>query len=380
MIAVLFWSSVFLVLYVYAGYPLVLWMLARRPAKPVVEMGHTPVVTLIVSAFNEEDVIADKIENSLLLNYPRENLQILVVSDASDDRTDSIVQSYSDRSVELVRMPQRGGKTVGLNAAVLRARGSVLVFSDANAMFESDAVQVLVRNFADERVGAVIGESGYRTGGSNSERSEGLYWRYETWVKALESARGSVVGGDGAIYAVRKSLYRAMPSDALSDFVNPLQVVRDGYRCVYDANARSFELASKDFRGEFRRKVRIVNRAWRATMKMREMLNPFRFPEFAPKLISHKLLRWLVPVDLLLIAVSNIALLGVHWIYDVTAMGQLAFYALGAIGWVLGDKLQLPSVLMAPYYFCLVNVASAKGIVEAWMGQTYTTWSTVRAN
>lgn len=375
----LFWFLLALVLYVYAGYPLLLLLVralarGRAPARADIE----PPVTLVISAFNEEAVIGEKIENCLALDYPRDRLQVIVVSDASDDRTDEVVARYAAHGVDLLRMPQRGGKTVGLNAAVERARGEVVVFSDANALYGRDVIRKLVRNFADARVGAAIGQSTYVDPEVGSERSEGLYWRYESAIKKLESAVGSVVGGDGAIYAIRRELYRPMRADALSDFVNPLQIVKAGYRCIYEHEARSYERAADDFAKEFRRKVRIVNRAWRALLGMKELLNPLSYGYFSLKLISHKLLRWLVPVFLVALFLANLATLDAGPIYRAALAAQVAFYLLAGGGYLLRARPALPALLWVPYYFCLVNVASARGILDAFRGKTYTTWATAR--
>lgn len=376
-----FWIVAGLVIYVYGGYPLLLALVAALGgARPAFRGDSAPAVTLLISAFNEADVIARKIENSLGLDYPGDRLQIIVISDASDDGTDDIATSYAGRGVELLRMPERGGKTLGLNAAMERATGDVVVFSDANALYRSDAIRALVRHFADERVGAVVGESTYEASDAGADRSESSYWRYETAIKRLETRVGSVVGGDGAIYAIRKACYRPMAADALSDFVNPLQIVRQGLRCVYDPEALSVEEAAGSFSGEFRRKVRIVNRAWRGMLSMRTLLNPFRYGFFAVELISHKLLRWLMPFFLLIAFVLNLVLFGVHPVYQGTLAAQLVFYSLAAIGPLLGKRRNLPALVYVPFYFCLVNIASAKGILQAHRGKTYTTWSTARAD
>ncbi len=375
----IFWALALLVVYVYAGYPLLLAIWAAVASRPVQRGGGLPPVTLVISAFNERDVIAAKIENSIALDYPRESLDVLVVSDASDDGTDDIVLRYADSGVRLLRMQDRGGKTVGLNAAVDAANGDIVVFSDANAMYEADAIRALVANFEDPSVGAAVGESTYRDSESDADRSESAYWRYETAIKRLESRLGSVVGGDGAIYAVRKSLYRPMAADALSDFVNPLQVVEQGMRCVYVPEAVSVEEAAGSFDKEFRRKVRIVNRAWRATWSMKQMLNPFRFGRFAWQMVSHKLLRWLVPVFLLLIFVLNVALLRQGPVYQLLFVAQLAFYGLAGLGALTGGSSR-SAAIYGPYYFCLVNLASLLGIRDAYRGMTYTTWSTARAD
>jgi cellulose synthase/poly-beta-1,6-N-acetylglucosamine synthase-like glycosyltransferase len=254
-----------------------------------------------------------------------------------------------------------------------------VVFSDANAMYEKDALRKLARNFADAGVGAVVGESTYSAPEAESQRSEGLYWKYEVAIKRLESAIGSVVGGDGAIYAIRRRLYVPMTPDALSDFVNPLQIVRSGHRCIYDGESRSIERAADSFEKEFRRKVRIVNRAWRAMMKMRDLLNPVRFGLMSWELISHKVLRWLMPFLLLGVLVTNAVLVSSAPLYVLTLGLQVAFYLLALLGWSLRRRRTLPSLLSVPFYFCLVNVAAALGIGEALAGRTYTVWTTARA-
>lgn len=377
---ILFWAAAAVIAYVYLGYPLLLWAIrrVRGPREP--RRGpEQPAVTLMISAYNEQDVIGAKLRNTLELEYPRGKLQVLVISDASDDGTDQVVATFAADGVELLRMAARGGKTAGLNAAMSRATGEVVVFSDANALYRSDAIAMLVRNFADPRVGAVVGESTYVDPAVASEHSEGLYWRYETAIKLLESQVGSAVGGDGAIYAVRRQLYAPMPPDALSDFVNPLQVVRAGHRCVYEPAARSYERAADTFHKEFRRKVRIVNRAWRATMRMRELLNPLRFGMFSVMLISHKLLRWLVPFFLGVLLAANAALLDQGIVYRLALALQAVCYVLALAGLALRNRRSLPALVSVPFYFALVNVASAAGIVDAWRGKTYTTWSSARA-
>ncbi len=375
-----FWVLLAVVVYVYAGYPLVLMCLrALGGGRPVRREPIEPPLTLIISAFNEQDVIAAKIRNSLAVDYRREQLQIIVVSDASDDRTDAIVAGFAGEGVELLRMTERGGKTLGLNAALERARGEIVVFSDANAMYGRDALRMLARNFADPSVGAAVGESTYTDAEVESERSEGLYWRYETAIKRLESAIGSVVGGDGAIYAIRRSLYVPMRADALSDFVNPLQIVAGGHRCVYEPGARSFERAGDDFQKEFRRKVRIVNRGWRATLGFARLLNPARYGLFAFELFSHKLLRWVLPLFLVALFVVSVVVAGQGPLYGLALAGQIIFYVLAAIGHALRRRPSIPAVFSVPYFFCLVNLASMLGIFDAFRGKTYTTWTTARA-
>jgi cellulose synthase/poly-beta-1,6-N-acetylglucosamine synthase-like glycosyltransferase len=379
MLEIVFWTLVVLVGYVYFGYPALLLLLSRGARKdPVYDEVKQPSVTLIISAFNEADCIAEKLENSLQLDYPKELLEIVAISDASDDGTDEIVSSYADRGIRLLRMEERGGKTLGLNAGVEEANGEVIVFSDANAMYLPDAIKTLVAPYADEEIGAVIGESTYVEPDSDSGRSESLYWRYETAIKRYESALGSVVGGDGAIYSVRRELYRPMTADALSDFINPLQVVEQGRRCIYESRAISVEEVAGSFDKEFRRKVRIVNRGWRAVISMKRLMNPLKYGLFAFELVSHKLLRWLVPLFLALILLTNIVILGKGFIYLFAFAAQIVFYTSALAGALIRKRGDLHLAIYVPYYFCLVNFASARGIMEAYVGKTYTTWSTAR--
>lgn len=378
-IELLFWVCVALVLYVYFGYPLLLAVVNSGRGASFEDAPAQPRVTLIVSAFNEADVIASKLDNTLALDYPGDRLETIVVSDASNDGTDDIVRGYEAKSVRLLRMTQRGGKTLGLNAGVAAATGEILVFSDANALYRPEAIRRLVAPFSDPKIGAVIGESTYVASSTASGESEGLYWRYETWIKALETRGGSVVGGDGAIYSVRRNLYQPMSAGALSDFVNPLQVVRAGFRCIYEPRAISYEEAAEDFGSEYRRKVRIVNRAWRAMWSMKSMLNPLRHGTFALKLWSHKVLRWCVPPMLLAIFLLNLPLLGLHPIYWVTISGQLAFYALALGGFALRNRQRQPTALRVPFYFCVVNYAAAIGFMQLLGGRSYTVWTTSRA-
>jgi cellulose synthase/poly-beta-1,6-N-acetylglucosamine synthase-like glycosyltransferase len=377
----LFWVSAGIILYVYAGYPLLLALLARlkRADHAQHHAAHLPQVTYFVSAYNEEAVIGEKLRNALELDYPADRLEIVVISDASSDATDAIVREFAPQGVILLRMPERCGKTLGLNAGVAAAHGEVLVFSDANAMYQRGALRALVARFADPRIGAVTGESRYRAEGAQSAvASESAYWRYEQWIKRLESEVGSLVGGDGAIYAVRRALFRPLLAADLSDFVNPLQVVAQGYRNVYEPRAVCYEEGGETFAKEYRRKVRIVNRAWRATLRMAGVLNPLRHGFVSLQLWSHKVLRWLVPVFMALALVSNIALFDDGLLYRLTLAGQLLFYGAAVLGALLARSTSLPKLIAGPYYFCLANAASLQGILEYFAGRDYTTWKTVR--
>jgi cellulose synthase/poly-beta-1,6-N-acetylglucosamine synthase-like glycosyltransferase len=371
-----------LVLYTYVGYYALIFCFSfLKTEKVFIRSDFQPTVTLIISAYNEEKVIRRKIENSLQLSYPRERLEIIVVSDASTDDTDAIVRQYSRNNVKLVRMDQRGGKTVGLNTAVLKASGDIIIFSDANAMYRPTAVFKLVRHFADPEIGFVTGESVYTQDILATARdTEDIYWNYERKLKLMESRIGSMVGADGAIYAVRKNLYSTLKSDAINDFVNPLMIVMKGYRGVYDMEAVCYEDAAGEFLKEFSRKRRIVNRSWHGLMSVKEILNPLQYGFFALKVISHKMLRWIMPFILVAIFLLSAALSAGSAFFKFVLILQLLFYLVAAIGYNYRNKKKINFLIALPFYFCLVNFAAASGIIDSFRGKIAVTWETTRAN
>src|SRR6202521_131320 len=330
-----FWVCAGLLAYVYFGYPVLLTLLARLSEKATLSADvPEPSVTLLVSAFNESQVIAAKLENALALEFPCDQLEILVVSDGSDDGTDEIVQQFSQSKVRLIRQHPRMGKTAGLNLGVPQAKGQVLVFSDANALYQRDAIRHLVRHFSNPKVGYVVGNARYseKSTESSSAESEGLYWKLETYLKKKESLFGSVVGGDGAIYAIRRELYSPLLPTDINDFLNPLQIIARGYTGVFEPAAVCYEEAAEDFSQEYRRKVRIISRSLNALRRVPEVLNPLRNPRHWFLLVSHKVLRWFGPFFMVFCFAASLAL----WkfpLYRFAAILQAAFYVLALIGW-----------------------------------------------
>jgi cellulose synthase/poly-beta-1,6-N-acetylglucosamine synthase-like glycosyltransferase len=376
----LFWSCAGLLAFIYALYPLFLFFLARWfPRHLRLESQRLPRISLIISAFNEEAVITEKISNCLNLDYPAEYLEVLVVSDCSYDRTDEIVRSFSSSGVRLIRQAQRFGKSAGLNLAVPAATGEIVVFSDANALYESNALRHMVKHFADPNLGYVVGNARYteRANLTASAESEGLYWKLETWLKQKESEFGSVVGGDGAIYAIRRELYTPLRSTDINDFLNPLQIIVKGYRGVYEPSAICFEEAGDTFAKEFRRKVRIVSRSLNAVFRAPAVLLPWVQPRHWLALISHKILRWFSPFFLLIACFANLLLWSSPF-YRAIACFQLGFYFLALIGWAVESRYSVPRLLLLPYYFCLVNLASFVGILKCISGSLAPTWQTIR--
>lgn len=377
---VFFWTSVMLVIYTYAGYPVLIAFLARvTPRRLRFVDAPLPPVTLIISAYNESQVIGTKLKNSLELDYPRNMLEIIVVSDCSDDGTDEIVARFAPDGVRLLRQQNRQGKSTGLNLAVSLATGSILVFSDANALYRRDAIRQLVRHFSDPCVGYTVGNARYLEPNSKtpSAESEGLYWKHETWLKKKESEFYAVVGGDGAIYAIRRDLFFPLLPTDISDFLNPLQIIDKGFVGVFEPAAVSYEDAAESFGQEFHRKVRIVSRSLNAVRRIPGVLNPLRVPRHWFLLVSHKLLRWFAPFFLIAMFVFTLPLWDLTF-YRIAALLQLAFYVVTLVGWRLQRRRALPRLIYIPYYFFLVNLAAFIGVIKCFRGALSPTWRTAR--
>ncbi|HKV25979.1 MAG TPA: glycosyltransferase family 2 protein [Candidatus Acidoferrum sp.] len=381
---VIFWLSAAVLAYVYVFYPLLLGLLARafpQNRETQNEEKLRPSVSLLISAYNEEEVIGAKLENSLKLDYPKELLEVLVVSDCSSDGTDEIVKKHSCERVKLVRLEERKGKTAGLNAAVPQTRGEILVFSDANAIYEQDAIQQLVRHFRNPQVGYVVGNARYvqKLDENRAAAAEGLYWKVETWLKKQESKFDSVVGGDGAIYAIRRELYQTLLPTDINDFLNPLQIIYRGYRGIFEPAAVSYEATAESFDKEFRRKVRIISRSLNAVGRVPGVLNPFRRPRHWFLLVSHKILRWFAPIFMIL----AFALSCVLWsspIYRALVLLQACFYVFALIGWSLRKQERLWRPFSLAFYFCLMNAASLVGCIKCFRRELSGTWTPPRQN
>lgn len=377
---VVFWLCLLGVGYAYVGYVALLWVLTklagRQVSGPPSELqGNLPAVTMIVSAYNEEKVIGDKIRNALALDYPAGLLEIVVVSDGSTDGTAWTVSDYADRGVVLRHYEGRVGKTACLNWAVPLARGEIVVFSDANSSYTTGALKALMRGFEDPSVGFVTGWTKYGSGDDTSAAdSLGLYSRLELITKSLESRLGSCVGADGAIFAIRKQLYSPLKDYDINDFVIPLVINEKGYCGVLARGAVCLEKDAGGAKGEFHRQVRITNRTIRAIFNHRQLLNPFKFGLFSIQLFSHKLCKFLVPFFLLGLLVSNFLLISKGGFFLAAAFAQLAFYAFAGLGGWMAGRLVTPRIATACASFIMVNLA----IVWAWakyaQGETYTTW------
>ena len=375
----LFWLSAFGVFYAFAGYPLTIGLLAWVSPKPVKKDGIAPKVSVIICAYNEEAVIGEKIENSLALDYPKEQIEIIVASDCSTDRTDQIVSEYAGRGVRLLTLTERKGKTAAQNLAVTRAEGEIIVFSDASILLEPDSIRNLVRNFSDPAVGCVSCEDktvSIRDG--KAVEDEGLYVKYEMLLRRWESSFGSLVGASGCFYGLRKPLWRHPEDFLVVDFTTALDVREQGYRTVSEPEAIAYvkTVASSD--KEFARRVRTATRGLVGLLHKRRLLNPFRFGFFSFQLFSHKLLRFLAPFLLILLMIANVALVSEGALYVGVLAVQGAFYAGACVGFFLKEKPDAPRAFSFPLYFVMVNWAILVAWVRVMQGKTDATWAPTR--
>jgi len=370
----LFAGSLFTLLYIYMGYPALLMILAKWMPSPVLKGEYTPSVSILIAAYNEATCIGKTIENKLALDYPRDKVEIIVISDCSDDGTDDIVRRYAARGVKLIRQEPRAGKTSALNLAITRARGEIIAFSDANSLYESDAILKLLANFKDPGVGYVTGKMIYANpDGSVSGDGCSAYMRYENRLRSLETAVGSVVGVDGGIDAVRKALYRPMRADQLPDFVLPLDVVAQGYRVVYEPGAFLRETALAEASDEYRMRVRVSLRAFWALKDMRHLLSFRRNALYAWQLWSHKVLRYLSFVFLVGAYIGNALLVPKAPYYACLFTIQTLGYVAALAAPLIAQK-GFRFVLMI-HYFVLINVAALHAFLKFALGHKQVVWT-----
>jgi glycosyltransferase involved in cell wall biosynthesis len=359
MLEILFIGSILSVLYSYFGYPLSLYLIGVFVKKEVKKENRYPEVTMIVTAHNEEKRLREKIENTLALSYPKEKLQVLIASDGSTDGTNRIAQGYRESGIELLDMPQRGGKENAQKEALKSARGEVIVFTDVATMLEASGIERIVSNFADPSVGCVSSED--RLIGRNGKPGgEGFYVRYEMMLRRLESKVNSLVGLSGSFFAARKSVCSDFSGDMQSDFRTVLNSVKMGLRGISDPEAIGKYLDVSDRNREFERKVRTVLRGLTVFFHNLEFLNILKYGFFSYQYFCHKLLRWLVPFFLAIALAANLFLAPTSGMYAFFLLGQLAFYGIAVWGWTGGRA--RGRVAMLPFYFLAVNAS----IVVAW--------------
>ncbi|MCH8829781.1 MAG: glycosyltransferase family 2 protein [Planctomycetes bacterium] len=375
----LFWISISLILYILPAFLGLLALRALLFPKRIRYADVMPSISVIVAVYNEEQCIAERIENLLSCDYAGE-VEVLVASDGSTDGTHKIVEKYADRGVKLLVFP-RQGKGQTLNRSVPHAGGEVLVFTDANTVFATDALRILARPFADTHVGGVAGNQIYTRDGTASLTADGerVYWSLDTLIKRLQSRSGNVTSATGAIYAIRKSLFQQVPPGAMDDFIISTGVIARGYRFVFEPEARAFEPVAVRGGVEFRRKRRVIMQGLRSVLHQRRLLNPFRFGFYSWQLFTHKVMRRLLWLPLL-VMIAVLPLLWTHgWFYRASAVCAAGFLGLALLGRVLRPwRIGQYRILTVPFYFCMVNAAAALATVGTLFGQRVHRWEPER--
>jgi cellulose synthase/poly-beta-1,6-N-acetylglucosamine synthase-like glycosyltransferase len=373
---IVFWLGLALIVYAYLGYGIVLWGLVRlkRPSPPPPEQ-PLPAVTFVVCAFNEEDWILQKIENSLALEYPRHLIRFCFVTDGSDDRTASLVQNYpypSDVQWQLFHQPERRGKIAAFQRAMEHIQTPVVVSTDANTFVNKEALTHLVRHFNDPKVGAVAGEKRISMAEKEdaSSAGEGIYWKYESLLKKWDAELWTVVGAAGELFAIRTACYEPVPSDTLvEDFYMTMRIAQRGWRVAYAPDAWAAEGSSASVAEEMKRKVRIAAGGLQAIVRLAALLNPFRYGVLSFQYISHRVLRWtLAPLLLPILLVINLML----------ALQGSVFYLAALAGWLLERRKLKVKAFFIPYYFCLMNWAMYAGLIRLLRGKQTVIWEKAR--
>jgi cellulose synthase/poly-beta-1,6-N-acetylglucosamine synthase-like glycosyltransferase len=375
-----FLTCTFIIAYVYVLYPLALVLigfLRRRPTPKPISDEHLPTVSFFIPAYNEEKVIARKIDNTLALDYPRHKLAITVASDHSSDGTDEIVRSYRDRAVRLVRNERQKGKIGTLSELAAEVQTDVILITDANAFFEPDALRKLVAYFADPEVGMVTGHTTLQRTPTMVGEGEGTYQVYENVLKRAESDVISSAFVNGAMTAIRTEIFTAVPNYLEFDHILPLHVVNQWRRGAYAEDARFYEETAPNTGVEYNVRVRNATRGFAMVLLMNRYLDVWRHPGFALHVYSRKVLRWLIAVPGVGLFAANLALLHIP-LFQLTFAVQLAFYA-AALAGCCADRLGIKQRMLAlPFYFCLVNYASLVGFSRAIRGMRMAVWSTGR--
>ncbi len=361
----LFWISAVLLFYAFVGYPLSLKILTILFGKSNQNLpGSLPSISIILSAYNEESVILDKLANFKLLDYPEDRVEFIVVSDGSLDRTEEIVKEAAVPGVRLIVQERNMGKTSALNRAVSESCSDILVFTDANSMFDRTALRAIAAGFSDPEVGLVSGRTEYIGGGA------GAYRRYEDWIKTLESDLWGIVGADGAIYAMRKTLYTSLEPQYINDFLHPIQVVNKGYRAVHECSALCREPMEPVGTGELKRQTRIMTQSW--IIAFSQIPELIRSAEWGMlwQLLSHKLLRWLTVPIMAFLLIANAALLGSGFFYFMCFVLQSVFYF---SAWRFRDSEEVIKKL--PFSFLLLHYSALTGLIQFLKGEQYISWN-----
>jgi cellulose synthase/poly-beta-1,6-N-acetylglucosamine synthase-like glycosyltransferase len=378
------WLCIGAVFYTYLGYPALMYLLAKlrafykqrfqpQPCRNELERDDWPVISFLIPAYNEQQVIRQKVENTLELDYPQDRLKIVVVSDGSTDLTNAMLNSYGRQEIEFIPMSARRGKTTVLNQVIPRLTGDIVVLSDASGLLKPDALKKLVRHFGDPKVGCV---SGVYVFGADDESlrslTEKVYWQYETFLKQQESGVHSAIGAHGALYGFRRRLFKPFHENTINDdFILPMRIIRKGYRVLYEPEAVVYEIASTNLKGEFNRRIRINVGNFQQTFMLRSLLHPKR-GRIALQFFSHKVLRTISPFFIVLLPLA--CSLAQTPFYKSLLWLQVGFYLIGLLGYLqefIGIRLPY---LYLPFYFLMGNISAVYGLMRFLMHKQSILW------
>ena len=371
---VIFWVCVAVVFYTYLGYGMLLWLIisikrlvrGKQPPTPMPTDDELPTMTLMICAYNEQDVVKEKMQNTRALDYPKDKFRVMWVTDGSNDLTNELLKEYPE--VDIVFSPERRGKTAALKHGLSELKTQYVAFTDANTMINSGAMKEIARLFMDKTVGCVSGEKrvSARKEGEMAAEGEGMYWRYESTLKKWDSELYSAMGAAGELYAIDPKLVREVPDNALlDDFMMSMYIVDEGKRIAYSPDAYAMEYGSANLFEESKRKRRIAAGGLQSIWWLRSMLNPFRRPLVTFQYVSHRVLRWsITPIALVLLLISNIAivLMGAERFYEITLGLQLLFYAMAFGGWLSYRRGRRNKLLYTVYYFVFMNLNVFRGM------------------
>jgi cellulose synthase/poly-beta-1,6-N-acetylglucosamine synthase-like glycosyltransferase len=392
----IFWICFFIIIYTYVGYPFLIYFLGCFFRKDIIKSDSKPTVAIMIAAYNEEKAIEDKIENTLELDYPKNKLEIIVVSDGSTDRTDEIVKRFARNGVKLFRVDGRVGKTEARNRAVLDNKQEIVIFSDATTYYAKDAIIKLVRNFADPQVGHVSGRFDYYHSLCKYEMAQHKtvedctdftfasksFWEYENFIKKAQTNFGTLTGVSGCINAFRRIHYTPLPPYIIEDLVEPLMFIMKGWRVVFENGAQAYETTNQKLIQELAMRIRVIRGGMTGLLFAKNVLNPFVFLVPALQLISHKILRWLFPIFALILLISNTTILFYQnfstLLYQGIFYSQLIFYAMAGFGFGFEKVGIRIKALTFPVFFVVSNYASLVALFLFITGEKKSTWETNR--
>jgi len=381
---IILWLSLLVTFYAFFGYGILLFILIKikrilhgRAFLPLIDFATLPSCTLVVAAYNEEDLIEEKIKNSLALSYPKNKLEFVFITDGSTDGTAKIAGNYTQ--IRHLHSDERKGKIAAVHRAMDTVTTEVVVFTDANTFLNTEALLNICRHYTDKKVGAVAGEKRVFSTGADATAGEGFYWKYESKLKAWDSELYTVVGAAGELFSIRKELYQPVsPDTILDDFMISLLVAGDGYRVIYEPEAFATESASQNVSEELKRKIRIAAGGIQSILWLKSLLNPFKIPVLTFQYVSHRVLRWtIVPFLMILALLLNLIIVfegSVELTYQVLLLAQVAFYLAAISGWILEEKHIKVKIFFIPYYFCMMNYAVIMGIFRFASGKQSAIW------